>query len=461
MKRLLTICTLSCVALFAKSEQESIAKSAIPCEFDSNLGVTSGGVVCADYPTIFHPKETKDIVEILNIAWYNKRKVRAIGAMTSINASCLSPHYLISLDQMNQLIEVGHDYITVEAGMRVGTLCQILENHGLSLEVIGATRDQTVGGALSSGARGQNPSAGSLASQVIGLEIVNGRAKVRNLRWKKDRKEISATVSGMGLLGVITKVTFKCKPLFLMTELVSRMNMNVMLSKLDSLLKYDKLVMFWNTDNEEVKIVSGHRVDFDLPKECGNSFDTLGSAAAINSMENYPSTLQRVGKSWEILMGIKSHRPLRLQDYNAGVLQGEYAVPIKQLPGVIEEARRFFRYNHHRLRLVGNRMVVQISPIKADEVWLSPSYDQDAVSLSFHDFERPLEWTLTDADQFIEWENILKKKFNVRPHLGKHHFFSDKELKKAFPKWNAFKKMRKKADPKSMFVTPYMERLFK
>ena len=104
-------------------------------------------------------------------------------------------------------------------------------------------------------------------------------------------------------------------------------------------------------------------------------------------------------------------------------------------------------------------MVVEIRPVKCDNVWLSPSYGRDSISLCFHDFERPLDWKISDAGEFIEWESIMKRLFSVRPHLGKCHFFTDSDLERAFPKWPVFKERRKNADPENIFLTDYLRGL--
>jgi L-gulonolactone oxidase len=181
-------------------------------------------------------------------------------------------------------------------------------------------------------------------------------------------------------------------------------------------------------------------------------------------MEGFPDTLQRIGKSWEIITLLhwtqeKSERRVRnMKLEQEGIFQGDYSVPIEQFPFLLDDIRKFFRENRSRLWLSKDRMVVEIRPVKADDVWLSPAYGRDSFSLCFHDFARGLNWSLDDSKDFIEFEQILKK-YDVRPHLGKSHFFKDHDLEKAFPRWIDFKALRDQADPDNVFLTPYLSQL--
>ena len=276
--------------------------------------------------------------------------------------------------------------------------------------------------------------------------------------------QLHASITSLGLLGVVTKVTIKCQPLFLMSEIIRRISMRDVVDQLDKLMRYEKLVLYWNVDAEEVKVVTGHRILCDIPAKELAHFTTLGIYPHLHSMEDFPDTLQRMGKSWEIITllqwtqekGARRVRNMKLEQ--EGIFQGDYSFPQEEFIPLLDDIRKFFRENRSRLWLSKDRMVVEIRPVKADDVWLSPSYGRNSFSLCFHDFARGLDWSHEDAKDFVEFEQILKK-YNVRPHLGKAHFFNNKELEKAFPRWVDFKQLREKADPNNIFLTEYLLQL--
>ena len=462
MKRLI-LCLISCA--MAHTTQESIALEELGIRYEVNhdFDITNGGMTYGHRPTVFYPENTYEVQKIVHLARKFNRKIRAIGSLHSLNSCAISKDYVVSLEQMNRIVEFKDDCVTVEAGIIIRNLCESLEDYGITLEVLGSIAEQTISGAISTGTRGQVPYAGSLGSQVIGLEIVDGNGIVHN--FERDSEDLLCSVTSLGMMGIITKMTLQCKPLFLMVEVIRRMQMQEVLDTLDTLLTYDKLVMYWNIDSEEVKVISGHRVNCDfIPKGQAN-FATLGGYAHMHTMENFPDTLQRVGKSWElntILSWTKEKADRRvavMKKEGTGIFQSDYSVPLGQFLEVVNQARKFFRENRDRLHLAKDRMVVEIRPVRNDKVWLSPSYERNAISLCFHDFERPLDWEFDDASEFLEWESIMKKNFDVRPHLGKCHFFTNEELQKAFPRWLEFKSKRKIADPNDIFQTDYLRSL--
>lgn len=421
------------------------------------MQITSGGIVFHKTPTLFYPEKNQDIIDLIDLAKKNGRKIRAIGSMHSLNPSYVTDDYMISLNKMNKVLEVGADYCTVQAGIVIRDLCNQLDQHGLTLGVLGSIAEQTIAGAISTGTRGQIPVQGSLASLITHLEIIDGEGHVKNISLKD---EVVAYATSMGLLGVITKVTIACRPLYLMAEILRRMPMSQVIEQMNSLLASEKMVLYWNVDGEEVKVITGHRLDCNFPSSELVNFKMLGNYPHMHSLEGFPDTIQRIGKSWEIntlLHWTKEKDDRRIRNMKLeqeGIFQGDYSVPQEQFAEVIEDIRKFFRENRHRLKLSKDRMVVEIRPVKADNVWLSPSYGRDSFSLCFHDFARGLDWSVEDATHFIEFEQILKK-YDVRPHLGKAHFFNNKDLEKAFPKWNEFKKLRENADPSDLFLTDY------
>ncbi len=458
--KLLILCLITSAMAYANPESCALQESGIVYEVNHDFDITNGGMTYGYRPTLFYPKNTSEVQQIVQLARKFQRKVRAIGSLHSLNPCGICKDYVVSLERMNRILEIQDEQVTVEAGIIIHDLCKNLEEYGFTLEVLGSIAEQTISGAISTGTRGQVPYAGSLGSQVIGLEIVDGNGIVHNL--ERDSEELLCSVTSLGMMGIITKMTLQCKPLFLMAEVIRRMDMQEVIDNLDSMLTYDKLVLYWNIDAEEVKVVTGHRVNCDFPLIGNANFKTLGVYPHMHTMEDFPDTLQRIGKSWEINTLLswskeKSDRRITvMKQEGTGIFQSDYSIPTEQFPEAVDQVRKFFRENRHRLHLAKDRMVVEIRPVKCDKVWLSPSYGRDAISLCFHDFERPLEWTPDDASEFIEWETLIKQHFDVRPHLGKCHFFSDEELHKAFPKWSEFKERRTKADPYDIFLTDYL-----
>lgn len=456
-----------CLTRLFSQEQHDIEKLKIPFDLGWKSDLTTGGILIEHSPIIFHPRNNQEIIQILDIAKKYQRKVRAIGSTHSLNPCCLTNGYVISLDQMNHLISIGQTECIVEAGIVIRDLCQALDSKGLTLGVVGAICEQTIAGAISTGTRGQVPKYGSLASLVTGIEIIDGQGNIHEFSLENDPDALHASVTSLGLLGIITKVKIKCSPLFLMAEIIRLRHIEEVIDQFELLMAHEKLIMYWNVAGDQVKIITGHKVDWLFPPEELSTFHFLGVYPHLHSMENFPDTLQRVGKSWDIISLLewtdaKKERCLeRIRKEGQAIFQPDYSIPIEDFPKAIPIIRDFFLRNKESFPLSKNCMVVEIRPVKKDHVWLSPSYERDSISLCFHDFSRGLQWNLEEAQGLIALENELKRHFDLRPHLGKAHFFNRHDLAKAFPRWEDLMERRIQADPDCLFVTEYLNTLLK
>ncbi|MEO7058841.1 MAG: FAD-binding oxidoreductase [Lapillicoccus sp.] len=87
-------------------------------------------------------------------------------------------------------------------------LLSVLVPQGLLPPVLPGTRHVTMGGALAGDVHGKNHHVdGSIARWVRSLDLIGGDGVPRTLSPLRHPQELSATVGGMGLTGVITSVT--------------------------------------------------------------------------------------------------------------------------------------------------------------------------------------------------------------------------------------------------------------
>jgi decaprenylphospho-beta-D-ribofuranose 2-oxidase len=97
--------------------------------------------------------------------------------------------------------------VTVEAGMSLGRLIDLVLPKGFFVPVTPGTRHVTVGGAIASDVHGKNHHRdGSFASHVRSLDLVTPDGR-RTLEPGAD--EFAATAGGMGLTGVVVEATLQ------------------------------------------------------------------------------------------------------------------------------------------------------------------------------------------------------------------------------------------------------------
>lgn len=103
--------------------------------------------------------------------------------------------------------------VTAEAGVSLDTLVRVLLPLGLLVPVLPGTRQVTLGGAVAADIHGKNHHArGSFGQHVVALDLLTADGSVRTLTPEGDPRLFWATVGGMGLTGVVLRVSLRAVP---------------------------------------------------------------------------------------------------------------------------------------------------------------------------------------------------------------------------------------------------------
>ncbi|AGA34570.1 Oxidoreductase [Thioalkalivibrio nitratireducens DSM 14787] len=122
---------------------------------------------------------------------------------------------LIAFDRRTGVVEC-------EAGMRVGDLLAWSVPQGWMLPVVPATQFVSLGGAVANDIHGRNHRVvGSFGRHVIGLELRRSDGERLWVGPKQQRELFAATVGGLGLTGLMTRIRLQMTPIcnaFMLTE---------------------------------------------------------------------------------------------------------------------------------------------------------------------------------------------------------------------------------------------------
>jgi len=193
----------------------------------------AGPPLCPDARGVFHPGTEDDIVALVRHASNRHMQVRVVGADRSEAASVHTDAFLqgapdgaveLCLDRMRRVrFDDLRREVHVQAGCSIhrdphapaGTrpaeqgLVWQLDQHGWALPILTGGNCQTVGGYLATGSDGGSLSH-AIGDSVVGLRLVDGTGRVHVLRREDgDARFLAAGVS-MGLLGIVTEVSFRC-----------------------------------------------------------------------------------------------------------------------------------------------------------------------------------------------------------------------------------------------------------
>ena len=136
-------------------------------------------------------------------------------------------------------VDAAAGLVTVEAGCPLHVLNAALLERGLSLANMGDIQVQTVAGAVQTGTHGTGRDVGGMAAQVAGLELVLADGQILTCSAAEDGGPFpglfEAARVGLGALGIITAVTFRVVPAFLLQAREEPMAWAQVLGRLDEL----------------------------------------------------------------------------------------------------------------------------------------------------------------------------------------------------------------------------------
>src|ERR1700761_1219846 len=144
--------------------------------------------------------------------------VHAVGSGHSFTPIAVAPGVALDLSGWAGIVaaDTRTGLVTVRSGTRLRELNADLDRLGLALANLGDIDVQTVAGAVSTGTHGTGARLGGLATQIEGLEMVLADGSVvtcSELEWPD---LFAAARVGLGALGILTEVTLRCVPSFVL-----------------------------------------------------------------------------------------------------------------------------------------------------------------------------------------------------------------------------------------------------
>jgi xylitol oxidase len=128
-------------------------------------------------------------------------------------------------------------------------------------------------------------------------------------------------------------------------------------------------------------------------------------------------------------------------------LQSEYFVPRQHAVEAILAIERLHDQVSPHL------MISELRTIDADPLWMSPCYKR--ASLAIH-FTWKQEWDAVSALLPVIERELAP--FNVRPHWGKLFSIPSAQLKSRYERWDEFKQLVARLDPKATFRNDFLSR---
>lgn len=423
------------------------------------------GLEMAHPDVVIHPGDTQAVVGAVDRARNDGTTVKMVGTGHSFTGIGTPGHTMLRPDRLSGIVAVDRDAMTVTAlaGTPLRVLNLELERLGLSLHNMGDIADQTLAGAISTGTHGTGGVTAGLSAQVAGLQLVTGTGEVLTATASENADVLDLARIGLGALGVLTTVTFRVEPLFLLEAHEQPMTWDQALGSFDELVSANHhLDLYWFPHTDRVLAKQNNRLDAPLgeaePLARGRAWfeDELLANRAFGLLcagaNRAPGVIPRMNRATSRLLTERRYSGVAHRVFTSHrrvvFKEMEYAVPRAAGPDALSEARRAIERSDWRISFP---VEVRVAP--QDDVPLSTAYRRDIVYLAFH--------THRDADHeeyFAAIERIMRE-HDGRPHWGKLHSLGAADLVEDYPRFRDFLALRDRLDPDRVFANDHLRRL--
>lgn len=371
---------------------------------------------------IAHATCEDDVAAVVRAAAREERCVRVAGSGHSFAPLVATDGVLLSLRELAGIVscDPAAREATIRAGSTIASLGEPLLAHGLALANQGDVDVQAIAGALATGTHGTGAELGNLSSQLLGVRLVTADGATLQITAERDPELLAAARVSLGALGVVTEVRLALVPAYRLHERVWRVGIDECLAELEErVLRHRHFEFFWypHKDYAEMKALDPTDAAVDpLPERKGERIDW--------SHRIFPSV-----------------RDLRFNEM-------EYAVPRAAGPACFRAIRSRMRERHPDVL-----WPVEYRTVARDDGWLSPFYGRDGVAISVHQ-----DATLPCDEFFADLEPIFRE-HGGRPHWGKIHNLTARELAPLYPGWQDFLAVRARLDPQGVFLNDHLRLL--
>ncbi|MFC6929998.1 D-arabinono-1,4-lactone oxidase [Actinomadura yumaensis] len=358
-------------------------------------------------------------------------------------------------------VDTATGLVTVEAGLPLHALNRLLDEHGLALANMGDIQEQTAAGALQTATHGTGRDAAGLASQVAALELVLADGTAVTCSPDERPELFDAARAGVGALGIVTAVTWRTVPAFLLRAREEPMAWDEVLSRVDELdAANEHFEFYWFPHTERCLTKRNNRVEG--PAEPLSRFkgwlddEFLSNTVfgAINHVTHRaPGTVPFVNGISAKALGARTFTDTSYKVFTSPrtvrFKEQEYAIPRDQLVPALRDLRALYEKRGWRISFP-----IEVRMLPEEDAWLSMAYGRPTAFIAIHVFHRD------PHEEYFQGVEELMTAVGGRPHWGKMHTRDAAYLETVYPRLADFRALRDELDPDRRFANAYTRQVF-
>lgn len=386
------------------------------------------------------PESEAALAEMVREATAVGLNVRCAGSGHSFTPVVATSGLLLTLSGMQGVVSIDQTRkrVSVRAGTTINQLGKVLKSSGLSLINQGDIDSQALAGALTTGTHGTGAKLGNMASQIVGMRLVQPDGSILVVDETTPDLLEAARVS-VGMLGVISEITLQTMDAYNLHEKLWRCDFDECMEQHDELAaKHRHFGFFWCPVPES-------RYCYCLPDTAAVS--TTSKTADVCEMKVIDITDRpTMEQEFEKIAYSSEIYPI---EYIPNFHELEYAVPVAHGKDAVRAVRKLMLEKHPTC----------IYPIEyrftaGDSGWISPFYEQDSITLSVSGEPG------TDYWEYLKDVDTILRQYGSRPHWGKLHFLGAEDVTALYPRAGDFRALRARVDPEGRFLNDHLRQLF-
>ncbi len=382
----------------------------------------SGRVRCTP-AEIARPKSHDEVRALVARAAATGRRVRVAGSGHSFSSVVATDGLLLSLEELSGIESCSESdrRATVGTGTVLHDVGPPLRERGLAMENLGDVDVQALGGAFGTGTHGTGRTLGSISTRVVAARGVDARGETFEWSEAGEPERMNALRVSLGTLGVVTSLELQLVRAYCLHERTWHGGLDDAMQQLSSRIQ----------DNR-------HYEFFWLPTLDRFDHKTLNpTEAEPDDLPDAPG--ERIGHSADIIPSLREFK------FN----EMEYSVPAERGAECFLELRARMRDAHGDVA-----WPVEFRTLRRDDTWMGTASGRDSVTISVHQDAR------VSPDAFFRDVEEIFARYAGRPHWGKLHWRTARQLRELYPGYARFAALRRELDPEGRFLNPHLESLF-
>ena len=380
--------------------------------------------------------QEQDVVDAVREARRSGLRLRTPGTGHSFTGVACTDGILLDTRALSGLsaIDAKARTATAKAHTTIAQFGAPLWDAGLALQNQGDIDTQTIAGAVATSTHGSGAALGSFSSILTACRLVDGEGNVRELSLETTPDAMAGAQCSIGMLGVMTELTLKVAPAYHIHEQIVFMPIEEVRERWSQLLaEYRHFSFFWMPTDASSQLYGfpPAKADHCMVKLYRETDEQPGARTLPPN--------ERIDRSYRIYPHV----------FEPNFHELEYFLPAEAAREIFEDQRAFMLRN-----LPDAIFPMEVRFVRADEAWLSPNYGRNSVVISVSGKPGTNYWPYLKACD----ERLYER--GGRPHWGKLHFMTEERLAARFPKFEAFKALRRAFDPAGMFLNDHLAPMF-